>query len=200
MKKQTVLRTAFIAMFSAIICIGCFIKIPFGLIPLVFQNILCILCAVLLGGINGVFPTLIFLLAGSIGLPVFSGGSGGFSVWLSPTGGFLLGYLLGALVSSLLAGKPKLEEKIFSWKNLLRLSLSVLIGMIVIYIPGVLWFLHWVKNAGQLPEGTSVLSYAFASCVFPFILGDLIKVFVAVPVAVKLRPLVAMYLYEQNDE
>ncbi len=200
MKKQTILQTAFTAMFSAIICIGCFIKIPFGLIPLVFQNILCILCAVLLGGINGIFPTVIFLLAGLIGLPVYSGGSGGFSVWLSPTGGFLLGYLLGALVSSLLAGKPKLEEKNFSWKVLIKLIISVLVGMIVIYIPGVLWFIHWVNKAGALPEGKTVLSYAFASCVFPFILGDLIKVFIAVPVALKLRPLVAMYLYEQNDE
>ena len=78
---------------------------------IVLQNILCILCAVLLGGVWGGAPTALFLLAGLIGLPVYSGGSGGIAVWLGPTGGFLPGYLLGAIAAGFIAGRPRIEEK-----------------------------------------------------------------------------------------
>ena len=70
--KKPALFTSFIALFTAIICVGCFIKIPLGVVPVVLQNVLCILCAVLLGGFIGAAPTALFLLAGLIGLPVYS--------------------------------------------------------------------------------------------------------------------------------
>ena len=115
--KKSVLRTTFIALFAAIICVGCFIKIPLGLIPVVLQNMLCILCAVLLGGIWAGAPTALFLTEGLIGLPVYSGGSGGLAVWLGPTGGFLPGYFLGAVAAGFIAGRPSVEEKKLSVKQ-----------------------------------------------------------------------------------
>ena len=110
MKNKKTLMSAFIALFAAIICVGCFIRIPLGVIPVVLQSILCILSGVLLGGIVGAAPTALFLLAGLIGLPVYSGGTSGIAVWLGPTGGFLPGYLLGAVAAGLIAGKPSANE------------------------------------------------------------------------------------------
>ena len=102
MKRKSLLP-AFIALFAAVICVGCFIMIPLGPVPIVLQNVLCILTAVLLGGIFAGAPAALFLLAGLIGLPVYSGGSSGIGVWMGPTGGFLLGYLLLSGKLSLLA-------------------------------------------------------------------------------------------------
>lgn len=180
-----------IALFAAIICCGAFIKIPLGVIPLVLQNALCILCGVLLGGFWSAAPTGLFLLAGLIGLPVYSGGSGGLAVWLGPTGGFLPGYLLGALVAGLIAGRPRTEERQPTPKQVLRISLAIVAGMVVLYIPGVIRFAYW--------EESSSLSYTLWACLIPFIPGDILKIAIIIPLAIKLRPLVAQYLYADTN-
>lgn len=198
--KKRALFTAFIALFTAIICAGCFMRIPLGVVPVVLQNVLCILCGVLLGGFIGAAPTALFLLAGLTGLPVYSGGTGGLAVWLGPTGGFLPGYLLGALVAGLIAGKPSVMEKKTSWKLVLRLSLAIIAGMIVIYIPGVIRFSYWAVGAGRVPSDKTSVAYAMAACVLPYIPGDIIKIIIAVPVALKLRPVAAQYLYSEVSE
>ena len=93
MKNKIALYSSFIALFAAIICVGCFIKIPVGVVPVVLQNVLCILTGVLLGGFLGGAPPALFLLAGLIGLPVYSGGSGGIAVWLGRVCGHFDGIL-----------------------------------------------------------------------------------------------------------
>lgn len=200
MKNKSVLKISFIALFAAIICVGCFIRIPLGVIPIVLQNILCILCGGLLGGLLAGAPTALFLLAGLIGLPVYSGGTSGLAVWMGPTGGFLPGYLLGAIVAGFIAGKPSVEQKKITWKNALRVSLAVLAGMVILYIPGVIRFSFWATAAGKVPAEKTAFAYTMAACVIPYIPGDLLKTVVAIPVALKLRPILAQYLYENTDK
>ena len=200
MKNKNVLKISFIALFAAIICVGCFIRIPLGVIPIVLQNVLCILCGVLLGGLLAVAPTALFLLAGLIGLPVYSGGTSGLAVWMGPTGGFLPGYLLGAIVAGFIAGKPSVEQKKITWKNALRVSLAILAGMVILYIPGVIRFSFWATAAGKVPAEKTAFAYTMAACVIPYIPGDLLKTVVAIPVALKLRPVLAQYLYENTDK
>ena len=200
MKNKSVLKISFIALFAAIICVGCFIRIPLGVIPIVLQNILCILCGGLLGGLLAGAPTALFLLAGLIGLPVYSGGTSGLAVWMGPTGGFLPGYLLGAIVAGFIAGKPSVEQKKITWKNALRVSLAILAGMVILYIPGVIRFSFWATAAGKVPAEKTAFAYTMAACVIPYIPGDLLKTVVAIPVALKLRPILAQYLYENTDK
>ena len=197
--KKSILRTSFIALFAALICLGSFIKIPLGLVPIVLQNMLCILCGVLLGGIWAGAPTALFLLAGLIGLPVYSGGSGGIAVWLGPTGGFLPGYLIGAIVAGLIAGKPSVAEKEITKKNIIRICLALLAGMVILYIPGIIRFSYWAQGAGNIPENKTVLAYTMAACLIPYIPGDTIKFAIALPLALKLRPILAQYLYADTD-
>lgn len=198
MKNRTVFFISFVALLAAIICVGCFIKIPLGPVPIVLQNVLCILSGALLGGFVGAAPTAVFLFAGLIGLPVYSGGTGGIAVWLGPTGGFLPGYLLGALITGLICGKPDLAEKKVTAGRVVRLTLGILAGMIILYIPGVIRFVYWAGGAGKVPADKTALAYTMAACVLPFIPGDILKIVVAVPVALKLRPLVAQYLYSER--
>ena len=200
MKNKSTLKISFIALFAAIICVGCFIKIPLGVIPIVLQNVLCILCGVLLGGVLGGAPTALFLLAGLIGLPVYSGGTGGVAVWLGPTGGFLPGYLLGAVAAGFIAGKPSVEQKKITWIIALRVSLAILAGMVILYIPGVIRFSFWATANGKVPAEKTAFAYTMAACVIPYIPGDLLKTVVAIPVALKLRPILAQYLYENTDK
>ncbi len=200
MKNKTSLKVSFVALFAAIICVGCFIRIPLGVIPIVLQNVLCILCGVLLGGQLAGAPTALFLLAGLIGLPVYSGGTSGLAVWMGPTGGFLPGYLLGAIVAGFIAGKPSVEQKKITWKNALRVSLAILAGMVILYIPGVIRFSFWATAAGKVPADKTAFAYTMAACVIPYIPGDLLKTVVAIPVALKLRPILAQYLYENTDK
>lgn len=197
--KKSILRTSFTALFAAIICVGCLIKIPLGVIPVVLQNMLCILCAVLLGGVWAGIPTALFLLAGLIGLPVYSGGNGGIAVWLGPTGGFLPGYLLGAVAAGFIAGRPSVEEKKITLTNTIRISLAVIAGMILLYIPGVIRFSYWATAAGKVPVEKTALMYTLTACVIPYIPGDVLKAVVAILVALKLRPVVAQYLYEDEN-
>ena len=199
MKNKTILKVSFVALFAAIICVGCFIRIPLGVIPIVLQNMLCILCGVLLGGVLGGAPTALFLLAGLIGLPVYSGGTGGLAVWLGPTGGFLPGYLLGALAAGLIAGKSDISEKKISVKSVVRISAAVVCGLIILYIPGVIRFSYWATAAGKVPAEKTALAYTMGACVIPYIPGDILKAVIAVPVALKLRPVLAQYLYEDSD-
>ena len=199
MKNQSILKVSFVALFAAIICVGCFIRIPLGVIPIVLQNALCILCAVLLGGMLAGAPAALFLLAGLIGLPVYSGGTGGLAVWLGPTGGFLPGYLLGAIAAGFIAGKPKVTEKKVTVKQVVRVSLAVLAGLVIIYIPGVIRFSYWATAAGKVPVEKTALAYTMAACVIPYIPGDILKAVIAVPVALKLRPVLAQYLYESDN-
>ncbi len=194
MKRKTLLP-AFIALFAAVICVGCFIMIPLGPVPIVLQNALCILTAVLLGGLFAGAPVALFLLAGLIGLPVYSGGSSGIGVWMGPTGGFLLGYLLGAIVSGLLAGKPSVTDKKITLGLALRVSLAMIAGMVILYIPGVIHFAKWAVGGGRVPAEKSVMAYTMAACVIPYIPGDIIKLVITIPVALKIRPVIAQYLY-----
>ena len=196
MKNKSGLRLSFIALFAAIICVGCFIRIPLGAIPIVLQNALCILCGVLLGGIWGGAPTALFLLAGLIGLPVYAGGSSGIGVWVGPTGGFLPGYLLGAVIAGFAAGKPSVQEKKLSAVVVARVALAMLLGLVILYIPGVIHFAHWATGAGKVPAEKSAFDWTMGVCVLPYLPGDLVKYIICLPIAIKIRPVIAQYLYE----
>ena len=146
MKNKNILKISFIALFAAIICIGCFLRIPLGPVPIVLQNALCILTSAILGSFLGGIPTALFLLAGLIGLPVYAGGTSGIAVWAGPTGGFLLGYLLGAVVTGFIAGRPSVSDKKFSWKNLIRITIAIFAGMVILYVPGIIHFARWAEK------------------------------------------------------
>lgn len=198
MKNKKLLILALIALFAAIISVSGFLRIPIGTIPIVLQNVLCILTATILGSYLGGIPTLLFLVAGLIGLPVYSGGTSGIAVWLGPTGGFLPGYLIGAVAAGYIAGKPSVLEKKFSWKILIKLTIAVFAGMILLYIPGIIHFSRWATQNGKIPVDKSALNFTLLTCVVPYIPGDLIKSFVAVPVALKIRPILAQYFSESE--
>jgi len=181
-QRRFITSLVLVALFAALISAGAFITVPIGPVPFVLQNFFTLLSGLVLGPFLGAAAVCLFILAGVIGVPVFSnnGSPMGIVRLMGPTGGFYLGYLLGAVVAGLVIGFPKQGEKIKVW----RLSLAVFLGFLTVYIPGLFrlkFFLDtWPKT--------------FAAGFFPFLIGDAIKGVVAALIAPRLRRTAARQL------
>ena len=195
MSKSTI-RSVFIALFAALICSGCFISIPIGLVPVTVQNMFALMSGVILGSIHGAAAVGIFLLLGALGIPVFSGVKGGIAIISGPTGGFLIGYFVGALAAGLIAGSPKLEEKKLTAKIVGKIILATLVAFILNYAAGIPWFMSVMEAKGAAKS----LHEALKICLIPFIPGDSIKIIVTVILSLLIRPVVARYLADDDAD
>ena len=91
-------------------------------------------------------------------------------------------------------------EKEITLKNALRISLAIFTGMVVLYVPGIFHFARWAQAAGKVPVEKSAFSYTMAACVIPYIPGDLLKIAVSIPIALKVRPILAQYLFSEKNQ
>ena len=177
--KKILVRISFTALFAALTAAGTFFVIPVGPVPIVLQNMFAILSGLILGPVMGGAAVALFLLAGALNFPVFSGGTGGIVHFAGPTGGYLAGYLLAAIVTGLIAGNPSFKTP------LLRIIIAVVAGFLVIYIPGVIW-LKISRNMDW--------SRALMAGLVHFIIGDTLKGIAAVLIAPRLRRIAADFL------
>ncbi|MDR1216029.1 MAG: biotin transporter BioY [Treponema sp.] len=180
-KQKVIVHISLIALFAALTAAGTFITFPLGPVPIVLQNMFAMLSGLLMGPFLGGGAVLLYLAAGAIGVPVFAGATGGFVNFLSPSGGYLYGYFLSAVIAGLIAGTPRLGVKTPLW----RIVIAGVLGMLVIYIPGVIQ-LKIVLSCGWLD--------AFVFGFFPFLIGDSIKCAAAVAISFRLRRLIANHL------
>ncbi len=180
--KQNARKSVFTALFAALICAGGVIAIPVGPVPIVLQNAFAILAGLLLGPLQGAGAVGLFLIAGALGLPVFSGGKGGLAVISGPTGGYLIGYFLGALVAGFAVQRAPKTGRMTAIPFIISATIA---GFVCIYIPGVLG----LKKALGLTIGD-----ALAKGCIPFLVGDAIKIVALIPITAKLRPIVSRYL------
>ncbi|MBR4630521.1 MAG: biotin transporter BioY [Treponema sp.] len=212
--NKNVLRMVIIAFFAAVICVTGFFKVPVPGIPsgIVLQNAVCILTAVLIGGFLGGSPAVLFTVVGLLGVPIYAGWIGGFSLLTNVSGGFRIGFAFGAVVAGVIAGKASVEDRRVSAPYAVRISLAVVAGMIAVYVPEIFYVIHFYSGdvyteatvarlgldaslVGQ-PVGTAGAMKVFFGMFFlPFMAGDLIKSVVAVLLALKIRPVVAQYFY-----
>lgn len=91
---------AFTAAFTGLIAIGSWISIPFVPVPLTLQTLFVILSGAVMGR-YAAYPTGLYILMGALNIPVFHSGTAGLAVLLGPTGGYVLGFLPGALATGL---------------------------------------------------------------------------------------------------
>lgn len=126
-----------IPLFTALISIGAFIRLPIGLVPASLQTVFVLLSGLLLGARRGSCAVLLYLLLGLAGLPVFTAGGGPHYV-LHPT----FGYLLGMAGAAFIAGKGAQMSR---RRRFVPLLLSCLAGLLLIYTAGVAW-LYFIKN------------------------------------------------------
>ncbi len=167
--------TVYTSLFVAFIAIGAFIAIPIGPVPIVLQNMFVLLAAIILGPVWGLACVGIYLLIGLAGLPVFAGGTSGIGKLFGPTGGYLLGYLPCVFVTASIS--KKLGRKISSD------IIAMVIGSLIIYAAGVPWL-----------KVVTSMSYnkALALGMYPFLIGDTLKIIAAAYIAKSLRPIIKL--------
>ena len=186
--EKKLLNTVLTALFAALISASCFIQIPLpGGIPILIQDMLAMLSGLILGPLQGGISVLIFLVLGSIGLPVFSGKAGIQVIFGGPTGGFLIGYLLGAVAGGLFLKFLLPPEKDFKTKKvytIVMISISCIIATVVVFIAGIIGFKIVIS---------STMTKTLAAVLIPFIPGNLIKIVVMVPLTYNFRKVISVY-------
>ena len=149
-----------IAVMAALICVAGPLTIPAGPIPLSLATFAVYLAGSVLGRKKGTIAVGLYLLIGIIGVPVFSGFSGGFQKLAGVTGGYLVGYLPCAYLSGVGAEK---RDRIGWWFHPLMMTA----GTLLLYTVGTVVFMLHTGNA---------LGAALGLCVVPFLPGDILKV------------------------
>ncbi len=165
--------TVFASLLAALMAAGAFLAIPIGPVPIVLQNMFVLLAGLLLGSRWGLASVAVYLLTGACGLPVFAGGLAGIARIVGPTGGYLMGYLPAVFITGYISEKA---EKRMGYD-----ILAMICGTIVLYACGLTWLkiltgMTWTKT---LTVG-----------MYPFLIGDAIKIAAAGVIAKALRPIV----------
>lgn len=137
-----------------------------GPIPVTLCTLLIYLMAYVLKPKGCVAAVMVYVLMGAAGLPVFSGFTGGVASLAGPTGGFILGYPVMALICALFAGRV--------WRGLIGMCLATA----VLYTTGTAWYC--LQTGVGLWGGVAV-------CVLPCLPGDIIKMAAAAAIGPALR-------------
>ncbi len=173
MKNKT-LDIAYIGMCIALITVCSWISLPLT-VPITLQTLAVFITAGLLGLKRGTITIFVYILLGALGVPVFAGFKGGIGALTGNTGGYILGFLLSVIVVGLFT-------HFFGYKTAV-LSIGMVLGLIICYAFGTIWFLFlYTKNVGTI----GILS-VLNMCVVPFIIPDLIKIAVAVILVKRLK-------------
>lgn len=150
---------------SVLLALSARVKVDLGFVPLSLQTLVVLSIGAAFGARLAGVTLLAYLAQGAAGLPVFAGTPEkgiGIAYMMGPTGGYLAGFLLAAIVVGYLAER--------SWdRNIISMAGAMLVGNALIYIPGLLWLgalIGWDKP---------VLEFGF----YPFLGGDLIKLVIA---------------------
>lgn len=166
---------ALCGMFSALLALCAWLSLPMGDTSVSLQTFGVFLSLFVLGGKRGSIAIFVYLLLGVAGLPVFSGFRGGLGALLSPTGGYLAGFLACGLTYWLLtAHLPKRQLQ------------AMLTGLAVCYLLGSLWYYIVYTQRGS----AVALGLVLVKCVLPFLLPDGLKLFLAWQLHKKLKPFV----------
>lgn len=166
-KKFKTIDIVYIGLFAALIAVCSWISIPLT-VPITLQTMAICLVAGLLGAKRGTITTVIYILLGLVGVPVFAGFSSGPAALLSPSGGYIIGFIFTALIVGIVSDKAK--------GKMLPLIISMVIGILVCYVFGTAWFA--VVYAKQ-NETATTLKTILGWCVIPFLIPDAVKIAVA---------------------
>ena len=149
---KTVVSALFVALTA--VCSWISIPVPGTSVPINLATFAVLLTGIMLGSRQGMFAISVFLIIGAVGVPVFSGFTGGLGILLGPTGGFLIGYLAMAGIAGRYRGGK------------LPFAVICLVAEAALYAFGVIWFM--------ISTGSGAAA-AIAACVLPFIPGDCVK-------------------------
>ncbi len=173
------------------------IKLPFTPVPITGQTLAVLITGGALGANRGAAALALYTIAGTIGIPAFSPSNAalegelihfifpwqgsGTAVWSITSGGYIVGFIAAAYVVG------KLAER--GWDRKWNVTVAMMIGSLLIYVPGLLWLGFAIGNgfldstlgfelAAVIP-GSNTLDKTLIAGLYPFVVGDLIKLYIA---------------------
>lgn len=153
--------------------------LPWTPVPITGQTFAVLMSGVLLGRWGGA-SQLVYVGFGTMGIPWFEGWSGGVSVVVGPTGGYLIGFIFASFFVGYML------DKYVSARSFLSLSvIMVFANFFLIYIPGLLQLYFWLNFATK--SNISFIQLLMMGAV-PFIVGDIIKVASAAVISRAIAP------------
>lgn len=161
----------FCGLFSALIAICSQLAIPVGPVPITLGTFSVFLAGVILGPRYGMLSVFIWVLLGAFGLPVFSLFRGGLSILVGPSGGYIVGYIAAAGIVGFFSQSFSPSFRV--------LIPSMILGNMACYLLGLAWFMYITK----LPFWS-----ALSLGIFPFLIGDMLKIIAAALFVHKLYP------------
>ena len=163
-KKTNTTTITQIALFSALLCIisPFALVFPFSPVPISLTTLMLYISVYILGKRHALISCGIYLLIGLVGIPVFSGFTGGIGKVVGPTGGYLIGYLFLTFISGWFVER---------WNGRIMQGIGMALGTAVCYLFGSMWL--------AFQAGMEFVA-AIAVGVIPFIPGDIVKLFIGV--------------------
>lgn len=170
MPSRRVKKLVYAALFTAMTAASAWIALPLPYVPLTLQTFFVLLSGGALGAYFGALSMVVYVLIGLMGFPVFARGQSGLGALAGPTGGYLAGFILCAVVVGVLV-------RVRRSPGLPWYCLAMAAGTLAIYACGMAHLCLVLR----VPAET-----AFAVGVLPFVPGDVAKVVAAAAVARKL--------------
>lgn len=166
------------ALFTALIAVGAFIKVPVPVVPFTLQFLFTMLAGLLLGKKLGTSSVLLYILLGLSGLPIFSEGGGLWYIF-KPSFGYMPGFALGTFVTAFLV------EKMYKI-TIPKLIAANLAGLIIVYSVGMLYYYLISNYIINTPIGLWPL---FLYCFILAVPGDFCLCILAAFLAKRLIPI-----------
>lgn len=143
------------AAFVALIAVGGWVSLPIPPVPITLQTFFVLLAAVVLGR-RAILPVFVYLLLGTLNMPVFHNGLAGIGVLMGPTGGYLIGFLPAVLIAGLA----------YEQENKMIRACGIATATLIIYLFGITWMSY----------STGItLAQAVLLGLVPFVVGDILK-------------------------
>lgn len=180
-KKRKLYTLSITAVMTAVMCVVAPMSIPIGPVPISFTILAIFLALYLLGWKMGTLSFILYLFIGMMGLPVFSGFSGGLGKLMGPTGGYIIGFIPMALLAGFVIEKVNNRAIHF---------VAMVLGTAICYAFGTAWFCV-VTETG--------IAAALGTCVIPFIPADIIKIVIAMVLGPVLRKLLQQVVFNRKS-
>jgi len=149
------------ASFFVALCARVTVPLPFTPVPLTLQNFAVLLVGLALGSRRGAIALALYLVEGSVGLPVFSAGLAGVGHLLGPTGGYLMAYPIVAFISGFIAERGR--------RSFRRYAVAAIVGEVLLFVGGLAWLSVWTHGWWQ------AVHFGF----YPFVFAEVAKVMAA---------------------
>lgn len=173
--------------FTTLIAVGAFIKVPVPVVPFTLQFLFTMLAGLLLGGRKGAMSVGVYILLGLVGLPIFAEG-GGFWYILKPSFGYLLGFMLAAYVTGRMVERK--QKLLTGWVIAVNF-----LGLFIVYAAGMVYYYVICNYVIDTPIALGPL---FLYCFVLAVPGDICLCILAAVLTVRVKPVFDRMMGEER--